>query len=80
MDGDGVGSLLEEDAVVADAEAEEAVEFAGEGLDSARSRLGVTVDGFKNRHGDLLRDGSDLGWNPRLEVDLFHESRFAPRI
>ena len=36
VNGDGFGGLLEEDAVVANAEAEEAVELAGERLDGMR--------------------------------------------
>ena len=43
VNGDGVGGLLEEDAVFADTEAEEAIELSGEGLDAARSGLGVAV-------------------------------------
>lgn len=71
MDGDGVGSLFEEDAVVADSKTQEALEFAGQWLDAAGPSLGVAVD-LENGHGDRLRNGADLGRYFRLEVNLFH--------
>ncbi len=72
VDGDGVGGLLEKDAVVADAEAEEALELAGQGPDAARAGLGIAVNGFEDGHRDVLRDGADLGRDLRLEVNLLH--------
>ena len=70
MDVDRIGGLLEEDAMVAGAEAEEALELAGEGLDAARAGLGITVDVFENGQRDVLRNGADLGRDMRLEVNL----------
>lgn len=72
MNGDGLSSLLEEDAVVADAEAKKTFEFARQGLDPAGAAFRVTVNGFENRHGDMLWDGAELSRNFRLEVDLLH--------
>ena len=72
VDLDGDSGFFEEDSVVANAEAKEAFELAGQRLDAARSGFGVTVNGFENRHGDVLRDGSDLSRDLRLEVDLLH--------
>ena len=59
MDGDRIEGLLEEDAVAPNAEAKEALEFAGQRLDATRTGFGITVDGFENRYGDVLRDGAD---------------------
>ncbi len=68
MDIDRVGGFLEEDAVVADAQAQEAFELAGERLDSTGSGVGIAVDGFENGHGDVLRDSADLGRYLRFKV------------
>ena len=61
MDSDGVGGFLEEDAVVADAKAEEAFKLAGERLDAPCAGFGVAVDGFEDGHGDVLRDRTWAG-------------------
>ncbi len=73
MDRDPVCGFFEDDAVVANAKAQEARELAGERLDGVRSGFGVAVYGFKNGHGDVLRDGTDLRRGLRLEVDLLQD-------
>jgi len=40
VDGDSIGGLLEEDAMVADAKTEETLELAAERLDAARAGFG----------------------------------------
>jgi len=44
VDSDGVAGLVEEDAVIADAEPEESVELAAEWFDFALARFGVAVE------------------------------------
>ncbi len=72
MNSDTVGGLLEEDAVVADAQPQEAFELAGERLHATGSGVGIAVDGFENGHGDVLRDGADLGRDLRFKLNLLH--------
>ena len=79
MDGDGVGGLFEEDAVVADAKTEETFELAAERLDAPCAGFGVAVDGFEDRHGDVPRNGADLGRDLRLKMDLLQCASVAFR-
>src|SRR5260221_13436110 len=59
--GSTISVFVVEDAVVADAKAEEAFELAGQGLDAAHTGVGVAADGFENRHGNVTRD--ELGFS-----------------
>lgn len=73
VDCDGVGGLLEEDAVIADAEAKQTLKLAAERLDAARPGFGIAVNRFQNRHGGFLLDGADVGGNVGVEADGLHE-------
>ena len=80
MDGECVAGFFKEDAVVADPQAEETFELAGERLDPARSGVGVAVDGFEDRHRNVPWDGADLSRDFRFKVNPLHPSFLAPRI
>ena len=79
VDGDNLSRLCEEDAVVADTEAQKADELAREGFDVARASLGVAVNSLENRQGDLLRDGPNLSGDFGVNANLLHGSCFAER-
>jgi hypothetical protein len=72
MDGDGVGGLVEHDAVVADAQPEQALILTGEPLDSSAARFGVIVQGLENAKCGLLRYSSDLERHVWRESDFLH--------
>ena len=44
---------------------------------AGRSGSSVTVNGLENRHGDVLRDGSELGRDISVEVDFLHKPMLA---
>ena len=73
MDGDGVGGLIEEDTVIADAEAKHSLELAAERLDAARASFGIAVNRLQNSHSGFLLDGADIGGNGGVEADRLHE-------
>jgi hypothetical protein len=72
VDGDGVGGLIEENAVITDAEPKQSVELSAERLDSARAGFGVAVDRIEDGHGGALVDAADLGRHVGLESDSLH--------
>ena len=78
MNGDPVGGLLEEDAVVADAEAQQPFEFAAERLDSTDASGRVLVNCSQNVERGALLDGSDFIWNVRVEADFLHWDDHSP--
>ncbi len=80
MDGDGVGGLLEEDAVIADAEAKQTLKLAAERLDAPRPGFCIAVNRLQNRHGGFLINGADIGGNVGVEADGLHEVFWVPRI
>ena len=72
MDGDGIRRFVEQDAVVADAETEQARELAFERIHSPLAGFGVAVEGLRNTECGLLFDGADLDRHIRLEADFLH--------
>ena len=72
MDRDRVGSLVEKDAVIAGAQAQEAIELAAQGFYVAGAGLGVAVDRLQNVQSVALVDGADLAARDRVEVDGLH--------
>jgi hypothetical protein len=78
VDGDGVAGLVEEDAVIADAEPEESVERAAEWFDSALAAFGVVVDGFQTVQCGLLLDGADFFLDVGLKADFFNAAFSRP--
>jgi hypothetical protein len=72
VDGDGVLGFLEENAVIADAEAEQTFELTAKRLHTASAGLGVAMNGFQNIQSGPLFDLPDLDRDVRLKADLFH--------
>lgn len=70
MDGDCVFGLVEEDAVVADAEAEQAFELTAERLDATGTGFGVAMNTFEDVECGPLLDGADFGLDIRPKAGL----------
>jgi hypothetical protein len=68
-----VSGLIEEDTVVADAEAQQTLELAAERLDAAHAGFGIAVNRLKNRHGGCPLDRPNVGGNVGVEADRLHE-------
>jgi len=71
MHSDGLGRFIEQNAVVAHAQAQQPFKLSGKRLDPDVATLGVAMQGFQNIHCNGLRDGADLGRYARLETDFF---------
>ena len=81
MDDDGVGGLLEDDAVAADAKTKQTLHFAGERSDAAHAGVGGAVDGFEDGHGDVLRNGTDFSRDTGAELNLLQsDSLLLPLV
>jgi hypothetical protein len=78
VDGDGVFRLVEDHAVVADAQPEQPLELAAERLDSTGTSSGVAMDGRQNIQGGTLLDGPDLLRNVRMKSNFLHWDSYSP--
>jgi hypothetical protein len=72
VDGDAVLGFVEEDAVIADAEAEQAFKLAAEGFDLTFACFCVAVESGQNLHSRGLVDGADLRGHVGLEANFLH--------
>ena len=78
VDGDGVVRLIEEYAVVADAQPQQPFKLSAERLDSTGAGCGVTMDGRQNIQGGTLLDSTNLLRNTRVEADFLHRNSYLP--
>ena len=66
VDGDGVAGLVKQDAVIADAEAEQPLKLAAKRLNSALAGFGVAVESAQDVQGSLMVDCADFFPDVRL--------------
>jgi hypothetical protein len=72
MDSNGIGSLCEKHAIVADAQSHEAFELSGQRANLTDSGFRVTMNRFENRQYDALWDGPHLSLYSRLQSNPLH--------
>ena len=72
--------FLKDDAVVANAEAQQTVEFATERFHFANTGRGVTMNGAENTECRTLFDGPDLWRDVGMKADFFHRTLTCPRV
>jgi len=70
VNGDRIPGLIEENAVVADAQAEQSFEFATERLHATGAGTGVAMNRFEDVECSLPLDGADLRLHIRVETNL----------
>jgi hypothetical protein len=63
--------FFEDDAVVANAKAEQAFQLAAERFHMANSGFGVAMNGLQDSNGGTLIDGADLSRHARLKAVFF---------
>ena len=72
MNVDSFSGLVKQYTVIADAQPEQSVEIAFEGLNVAMAGLGVTVETGEDAHCGLLIDGSQIDPGVRGEANFLH--------
>ena len=72
MDRDGIRGFVEERAMIADAEPEQAFKLSAERLDASSAGFGIAVDGTQYGNGGALVNGADLDGHVRLKADSLH--------
>ena len=78
MDGDDIFRLIEDHAVVADAETEQPFELAAERLNPAGACSSVTMNRFQHMQSGVLLNGADFFRNLRVKPNLLHVDGYSP--